>query len=710
MGKVIPIQEATRIASTDPVLTFIDECYGRLSRLPDFVARADQPKLSKAIARAIVAGEPIAAEAPTGAGKTIAYLIGAIAAGEVLRTTKDVPIVIATATVGLQSQILTGDLPKLYAAGILNEGEAALAKGRSRYFCVANAERLVEGKSATKQTDFFDAEHNQEVENLDDVRTMLESWYGRAWSGDSDSYQGTLPKVWDGVKATSDTCVGHKCEHYSACPFFAARRALSGARVIVANHDLVLSDLAMAKQGADPLFPGGRYIVVFDEAHHLPDKALDIGTAKLQFLEPLTELPKMGAYQRAWQKSPDLLRVLKRAKVSAVELDPAFLLNGLEALRDETAQLPVDPETLQYRFPKGEVSPKVLAAANMAFNHALSLSSAVNEATQGLKASNLADKHPELKQTIAELMFQSAFFNGLLDRLTKALRLLTARQRAVRWAFVSATEVSLHCSPLEGADVLRDLLWSSERALVAMVSATLQDFDGFDRFKARCGVGDNLRTMVLPHVFPYRENTMYLVQMANSPRFNEREAYVRELSETMPRFINAREGTLVLFPSRTMMRQMLPALKKQFGNKVLTQGDMGIKELVAEHKKRILSGQGSVLCGLATLAEGLDLPGELCTHVAICALPFTVPTSPVEQELQEMLGKEYFAQRSLPDALVKLAQMVGRLMRRESDRGRITVFDNRLATTRWGQKMLNALPDFKRVSVAPTAPPLMRVE
>jgi ATP-dependent DNA helicase DinG len=466
----------------------------------------------------------------------------------------------------------------------------------------------------------------------------------------------------------------------------------------------------MAKQGGDPLFPGTRYIVVFDEAHHLPDKALDIGSAELKFEEPLVELPKLNGYVRSWQKSVDLLRVLKRAKVDPSDLDPAYALNALGALREETAALPVDPETLQLRFPKGELAPKVAAACDMAFNHVLTLSSAVNEAAQALKNSNLADKHPELKQTIAELMFQSAFFNGLLDRLAKALRLISEKKRAVRWAFVSPTAVSLHCSPLEGADVLRDLLWGNERALTGLMSATLQDFDGFERFKARSGAGESLRTLALPHIFPYRENSMYLVRMKYSPRYTEREAFAKELGESMPKFISPREGTLVLFPSRALMRMMVPQLRKHFGTKVLVQGDMGIKELVAEHKKRILSGQGNILCGLATLAEGLDLPGELCTHVIICALPFTAPTSPVEQELQEVLGKEYFSQRSMPDALVRLVQMVGRLMRRETDRGRISVFDNRLDTTRWGRKMLDALPAFRRVSVGPDSPPLMRVE
>lgn len=706
MGQVIRINDATRVASTDPVLTFVDECYNRLAQLPNFVVRDEQRHLSKEITRALVAGEPIAAEAPTGTGKTLAYLIGALAAAEVLRTTREVPIVVATATVGLQSQILSGDLPKLYAAGVLPESDAVIAKGRGRYFCVANAERMTEGKSASTQFDFFDAQANDDVAALEEVREMLEAWYGRSWAGDSDSYTGTPPSAWDRVKASADTCVGHKCDHYSSCPFFNARRVLSSARLIIANHDLVLSDLAMARDGADPLFPGGRYIVVFDEAHHLPDKALDIGTANLTFADALDELPKLSGYARSWHKSVDLVRVLKKARLEDGDFDPAYLTNALLALRDEVCALPVDADTFQYRFVRGELPTGLATACDQALEHALALSRALADATSALKGSNLAERHPELKPNISELLFQSAFFNSLLGKLVKALTLLTARERAVRWAFNNGTAVSLHTSPLEGADVLRDLLWGNERAIVAMVSATLKDFDGFERFKARSGAGERLRTMELPHIFPYRENTLYLVTMKHSPRHDEREAFAAELSSSMPKFIDPKEGTLVLFPSRSLMRLVLPTLREHFGSKVLVQGDMGIKELIREHKSRILSGQGNILCGLATLAEGLDLPGELCTHVIICALPFAVPTSPVEQELQEMMGRDYFALRAMPDALTKLVQMVGRLMRRESDRGRITVFDKRLFYTRWGRKMLNALPGFRRRPVAPDAPPL----
>lgn len=709
MGQVIAIKEVTRVAAGDPVLTFIDECYERLGSVPGFMARPGQRDLSVAICKALVAGEPIAAEAPTGTGKTIAYLVGAIAAAEKLRTNKDIPIVVATATVGLQNQVLTGDLPRLVQAGVLSESASLLAKGRGRYFCVASAERLLEDGVPSAQEDFFDEEGNEESADMNVVNDLLQSWTGNAWSGDIDSFPRSVDsKAWSRVQANSATCLGHKCEHYNSCPFFNARRSLSNAKVVVANHDLVLSDLAMSREGQDPLFPG-RYLLVFDEAHHLPDKALDIAAGEVNVPHLLEEIPKAIGVARGWQKHPELLKLLEKSKVSLSDLDTFALINGLEAVQDELNNLGMEEVNSAQRFEGGVLPEGLMRAIKLSHGSCCIFKEAVHDATRGLKQSNLAEKSPVLKKYVQELLFVSAGVSSTLGQLEKTLRLLSSEERAVRWVEKRETGLSLHTSPLEGADVLKGLLWENERVAVAAVSATLQDFDGFERFKMRSGAPDHLRTMALPHIFPYRENTMYLVGMTHTPRQDEREDYLAELSTSMPGFISPSEGTLVLFPSRSMMLHVTKSLKKAFPGAVLCQGDMGVRELVKAHKARINGGKGSILCGLATLAEGLDLPGELCTHVVICALPFTVPTSPVERELQDVLGRDYFSKRALPDTLTRLIQMTGRLMRRETDRGRITVFDKRLHTTKWGRKLLDALPNFKRQAVSPDRPPLRSI-
>lgn len=706
MGQVIAIKEATRVAAGDPVIVFIDECYARLCAVPGFVMRPGQKELSVAMCKAMVAGEPLAAEAPTGTGKTLAYLIGAIAAAEVLRTTKDIPIVVATATVGLQSQILTGDLPRLAEAKIIGENDAILAKGRGRYFCIESAERVTKDGVPSSQVDFFDDSGNEVAVSMSEVHEMLGQWQAHTWTGDRDSFPKPVSSAsWAQVAATSATCLGHKCDHYNSCPFFAARRSLSSARIIIANHDLVLADLAMAQQGQEPLFSGARYLVVFDEAHHLPDKALEAGAGSFEIQPLLDELPKMLGFSRAWGRHVELTKLFAKQKLSEHDFDPGPLQNALSTIQAEASYLDVDEDTHQLRFEQGLVPEGLGKALARAQANCETIYKAVQDAGQALRQCNIADKTPSMKPVIADLLYQLAGMGSMLSKLNKALALLAGTTRAVRWLFKTDEVTSLHSSPLEGAEVLKDLLWNNERAIVGMVSATLQDFDGFDRFKARSGAPSNTQTMALPHIFPYRENTLYLVEMENSPRQDEKEGFLKELVRYMPGFINPDEGTLVLFPSVSMMNEVVPALRRNFGGRVLCQRERGVKELIREHKARISDGKGSILCGLATLAEGLDLPGDQCTHVIICALPFTVPTSPVEQELQEILGRDYFAKKAMPDALVKLTQMVGRLMRRETDRGRITVFDKRLLFTKWGLKMLNAVPGFRRKRVFPESPP-----
>lgn len=703
MGQVIPIIP-TRLTASDSVFTFIDECYDRLAALPGFIVREDQKRLSREVCAAMVANEPIAAEAPTGTGKTIAYLVGAIAASEKLRTTKEIPIVVATATVGLQSQIMQGDLPTLIKARIIaSERDTAIAKGRGRYFCVRSAERLAEAAASDGQFDFFNMESNDNVGVNQEVTDMLGMWNDGVWNGDVDSYPKEVPSSWREVAASAETCLGHKCDSYTECSFFASRRALSEARIIVANHDLVLADLAMAKEGIDPLFPGAQYLVVFDEAHHLPDKAIDVGSASLRLEEIAAGVVKLAGFTKTWQRNGELVRLFEKAKLHAHNFETGSVVNALNGLREQVQKIAVEPESKQYRFPAGKVHPGVQKAAEHALDMATHLTQAVQEATAALKKTTLPEKAPELKNMVADLLYQCAYFNSLLNNLSKGLMLFTDPARAVRWVYRAENPdvTSIHVSPLEGAEVLRRLLWDSERAIVAMCSATLRDFDGFDRFKARCGVGDVMRTVKLDPIFPYRENTMVLLNMRHSPRQDEKEKFIEEICSNIPDHIDANEGTLILFPSKSMMLRLLPTLRKHYGDAVLVQGERGIKELVADHKGRIDAGRGSVLCGLATMAEGLDLPGSYCVNVVICALPFAVPTSPVEQELAEVLGKDYFAKRAMPDALTKLVQMVGRLMRRESDRGRITIFDRRLIYTPWGRKMLDALPPFRRKVVHP---------
>lgn len=691
MGQVIPIHAVPADSAPD----FIEEAYAKLAALPNFRVRDGQKHLSREIAKSILDDKVLAAEAPTGTGKTLAYLIGALAAHKQLSAVKELPIVVATATKGLQSQILTGDIPRLVDAGILAASSVVLAKGRRNYLCVSEAERLVAGSDSTGQYDLLDEERNQEVQSVEEIRECLEEFHGKAWKGDFDAYTGVPPDDHEKIRASADTCVGRKCEHYDVCPFFNARAAMSYATIIVANHDLVLSDLTMHRAEQEPLFPGGRYIAVFDEAHNLPDKALDAGSAHVDLAPYRAHLDKMPIYSRNLFKVGDIARLMDKAHLSEADFHPGQLISALDEVMVQIRAVEVDPEGHQARFPGGVVPTALDTVIRFAYERADLLNKALSDSTSELKKTNLGERNPAAKSVIAELLYSASFFASKVKQLVQALRMFCdTSERAIRWVKHTEDCAELHTSPVEGADVLNRLVWGNVRLLPVLVSATLKDFDGFDRFRSRVGMPEDTRMVVLPHIFPYRESELVLVDTHFSPRFETKLEYRAELRALMPQHIDPKEGTLVLFPSASLLDETVPVLKRMFPGLVLSQRDAPVEVVVKDHKRAILGGKGSILCGLATMAEGLDLPGNLCTHVIICALPFVSPTSPVEQELADILGPRYFGERALPDALIKLIQMVGRLMRRETDRGRITVFDKRLLYTAWGRRMLHALPRF----------------
>lgn len=709
MGKVIEIKNAQQSQGTPRIgglsEDFIEESYRRLAASGGFTQRKGQKELSVAVRDALVLGMPLAAEAPTGTGKTIAYLIGALAAAKKLERNKPLPVVIATATVGLQNQIMQGDLPRLVKAGILEESSASVAKGRGRYFCPFTAEKLLDEEDEGPQTSLFETASNARGTLIDEVKKVNNLWTSGGWAGDLDSLPLRAPTLWDSVKASSHTCIGSKCAYFEACPFMQSRRAMSTSKVIVANHDLVLADLGMTAQGLDPVLPVS-YLLVFDEAHHLPEKAIGAGAAAVRVKEVRKALELLPAYSRAWSLEAEFVKILSKAHVHVADFNPEGVFRALERL--ETAVLAIrptseegEPEISQLRFPRGVVEANTLSALKACLAPAENVLEAVKKAAFALRSSNVLQKKPTLAPSFIGLLSLSAALQSALSELLQGLDKATSENFMVRWAeYLEDDQVEIHSSPLQGSEVLRPLLWESERVQAVLVSATLQDTDGFKSFQDHVGLDDML-TLELEPIFDYQKSRLGVVTTKATPSFDGRPDFEQEVASLLPSFINPEEGTLVLFPSKKFMTLALKPLREAFGPKVLAQGEKGSKELIRAHKTRVDSGLGSILCGLATLAEGLDLPGDECTHVIICALPFSAPTSPVEVELKELLGDDYFRHKAMPEAFVKLVQMVGRLIRRESDSGTITVFDRRLLTTGWGRKLLHALPPFRRYQVRP---------
>lgn len=679
--------------------TWIDAAYARLEAQSGFRAREAQKRLSSEVAISLMTKKPLAAEAPTGTGKTLAYLIGALAANQA----NGVGVVVSTATKALQQQLLSTDLPRLVHAGMVQDSQVTLAKGRSNYLCLRDARTVVHSLDQASAGDEEYISDGMVSLEPHEVEPMVDAFESGRWSGDFDMYEGARPRNVISIAASSDTCSQKKCEFYKDCAYFKARKELVNSKVVVVNHDLLLIDLHLATLELDSTLALPAYSVVFDEAHHLPEKALKVGTAEAQLSKLQAVLPKLGGVQRIINNSPAIQAAIRKTSgLTESTFDRAPVMAALRDLLTAVAPLEVREDSSTLRFKGAKLPTDVEAALASLILAVTPLSHAIDTVVGWLKTGAAQDStvtaNAELGPKLVELTRRLLDVKRVVDELKRFDKLFESKIRKAMWLYRKEDTLNLVTAPLEGADVLDELLWKSERVVsTAMVSATLRDLGGFDRFKRRVGLPVDSKCVAMPYTFDYKESQLIVADMSATPKFNERQTYLRELRQKLPEHINPHEATLLLFPSWSMLREFTPLLREKYADKLRVQGDQVIRQLVRSHTQAIDNGEGSVLAGVATLAEGLDLPGKYCMHVVIMALPFAVPTDPVEEELSDLLGKDYFSQRSLPDAMVKLTQMVGRLLRRESDRGRVTIFDRRLASTSYGQKMLHSLPPFKRV-------------
>jgi ATP-dependent DNA helicase DinG len=258
-------------------------------------------------------------------------------------------------------------------------------------------------------------------------------------------------------------------------------------------------------------------------------------------------------------------------------------------------------------------------------------------------------------------------------------------------------EVQLSASPISVSETLAELLWSRIFAAV-ITSATLSMGGDFSRFRDKAGIGKDNHFNALPSPFRFSEQAVLAVpDMSSDPR--EAEKHTEEICELLPRILEEDLGSLVLFTSWRQMLRVVDDIDPEFSQRVLAQGSLSKAEIITQHKAKVDAGETSCIFGLASFAEGIDLPGKYCGHVVIAKIPFAVPNDPVGATLSEWIessGGNSFQEIMIPDAALKMVQACGRLLRTESDEGRITILDRRLVTQRYGARLLDSLPPFRR--------------
>ncbi|MGP9797322.1 ATP-dependent DNA helicase DinG [Halomonas sp. 86] len=645
-------------------------------------------------------------EAGTGTGKTLAYLIAALP----IAKARGKRLVISTATVALQEQVLNQDLPALAShSGIVFR--YALAKGRGRYVCVAKLDQVMEGAEPNPTLSLFEQSLQTESSDFTVLATDMTDAYGQGkWEGDRDNWPTTIDDAhWRRLTVDHRQCTGRRCGHFGACAFFRSRRDLENADVIVANHDLVLADLAL---GGGAILPDpADCIFVFDEGHHLPDKALShfahrfavhgcvrwLNTLK----SSLTDLNQALAVQ------PTIARLLASLPEAIHGLEPVLgdVFSVGHQLAGRPNGLSDEENILQSRFEKGQVPDALREQAQQLLVMFATLSRCLESISEILRESLDPDKQTGLDREQAESWLPLvALLHG---RALEAHALWQAFSEkdapnvppSARWLTLSRVagepEIEFSASPVSAAHTLARHLWGRCHGAV-VTSATLTALGRFERIQERAGLANRYRYQALPSPFDYANAVLRVPKEATDP--GDRDAHENAIAQFVTQLTD-KEAALVLFSSRAQLRAVEKSLPAAIRERVLAQDALPKRELIERHRAAVDKGKGSIIFGLASFAEGIDLPGDYLTHVVITRLPFSVPDDPVGATLAEWIesqGGNSFMRISVPDASIKLVQACGRLIRKESDQGVITLLDKRVITRRYGQALLDALPPFRR--------------
>ncbi|MEZ8943846.1 ATP-dependent DNA helicase DinG [Vibrio sp. 10N.247.311.12] len=668
-------------------------------QLDNFVPRRAQNYLVAEIAKTLCgqyhkSNRMIVAEAGTGIGKSLAYLMATIPVA-VLNNRK---IVISTATVALQEQLVNKDLP-LYRRLTDREFSFILAKGRQRYCC---SEKLAAACGVDGgQIAMFESKPKKK--DIEQLQTMYRSLTQGIWDGDRDSWPKPIDNmIWQMIVSDKHSCNNSMPTHRD-CPFQKARSELDKADVIIANHSLVMAD---ADLGGGVILPEPENsIYIFDEAHHLPHVARDHSSAAASlkgaasWLERLnqsiTKLSGLADEKRVHRFRNELQDSVQQLIPTLTQMSKQFDANHFE-------------DGL-YRFEHGDL-PEWLE------NESKDLKQLTQKASQAV--AKIADliaervKDGELSAKLAEpALAEIGFYIQRTENLAQVWRLMAEPKREkgaplARWLELnkeSEGDFVVNVSPLEVGWQLDQQIWSRCVGAV-LVSATMRALNSFSFFCHQAGISqkaeDGVQFLALASPFDYQNQAELIVPAMKyepqAPQFTE------YLIEILPKVIEDKKANLVLFSSYWQMNKVAEALATDFVKKswaLQVQGDTSRTEILKKHKKLIDQGKTSVLFGTGSFSEGLDLPGELLENLVITKIPFGVPTSPVEQahsEYIESRGGNPFMQITVPDASKKLIQSVGRLLRKERDSGKVTILDRRIVTKRYGKSLLDSLPPFKR--------------
>ncbi len=706
-----PLEDCERL-DAEEAAAFLGPGGALAARIPGYEPRPGQIQMLKAVVEAFNTGRHLVAEAGTGIGKSLAYLLPAALWARL----NDVPVVVSTNTKNLQAQLVEKDLPAVL--GMLDDFHrganafplrTAVIKGRGNYLCLRRLAQLLE--------------NGQFELSRPELRLFAQTlcWAGLTTDGDLDALVGgaSIDSAFlANITCSSEECAGRSCRHYRRCFVQKARERSLRANLVVANHSLVFSELG----GETPVSLPAHAQVVFDEAHNLEETATSFFTIEFSPAK-LAALLQRLAHKRGRKSSQGVLFVLRRRleRGGICPREPHHTLleaaigKAMDAVSDVRergtavfAKLHLlagpDGGAVRYSFDPGTApNPKWAAVreAQKAFRDAADRLVALLDAIADVISKSHAED--ELDLAAGDTTDLTGARTALVDFRDMAEHVLAGDDDSyVHWvqhAFGNAALGQACAAPINVGEFLAKNLFDKRQSVI-LCSATLSVGGRFDYIASRLGIDRvdraRLQFCVAPSPFDYvRQCALLMPSFLPEPEAQDR-SYVTELAGLIVRLASKYGGrTLCLFTSYRMLRECARLSEEALvahGIRLLVHGESGSRNFLTRIFRQ---GERCVLFGTQSFWEGVDVVGDALSCVVVARLPFAAVGDPVVSarcEQIEKAGKSSFFSLSLPAAVLRLRQGFGRLIRHRNDRGCVVIADTRLVTKGYGRQFLNSLP------------------
>jgi ATP-dependent DNA helicase DinG len=611
---------------------------------PSYEYRPGQVEMAEAVLDVMREGGCLLTEAGTGTGKTLAYLVPALA----LRKR----VIVSTATKNLQEQLYNKDIPFLESM-LGRKLRVAYLKGRSNYLCLYRLKK---------------SENAPFLRGLDDIDRFdaIRRWAARSETGDRAELV-DLPEdlsFWGDIDAHSDICIGQKCPEFDPCFITRSRQRAQEADIVIVNHHLFFADLALRNNDYGSVLPDYA-AVIFDEAHEIEDIAAEYFGAEVSNYRIgalVQDLQKLMITDR--ESADELMRIATRLSSRAERFWGSFYGTG-----EGRYMLSPDLFVRSNSNGRGEATP--------AGENYIALDNNLERLIATLL--NVKDAPPEL---------------DLIVRRTESLRfelefiINGSEQPFVYWYERRGRGIFLQATPIDVSAILSERLFSQTEAVI-LTSATLTTAGSFDFIRKRLGIETARELRIESHFDFSTQSLLYLPPDMPDPRS---PLYTNAAAEEIVKILELTEGrAFVLFTSVHQMHEVYDLVRREIPFPTLIQGQ-GSKAGILE---RFRSTPGAVLFAVASFWQGVDVQGEALSCVIIDKLPFSVPTDPVVSARHSYIdsqGGNSFIDYSVPQAIITLKQGLGRLIRSREDYGVFSILDPRLRKKSYGRIFLESLP------------------